>query len=109
MLLTNPRPDTFREIYMCCGYTDMRKSIDGLAGVVYDTYGMDPYREDVLFLFCGGAAYKLKGIVWEYNGFLLIQKRLRNTKFKWIRDASLGMKQITFEQYHHLINEGTLS
>ena len=40
------------DIYIVCGYTDMRKSIDGLCAIVQDTLKMDPYSNS-LYLFCG--------------------------------------------------------
>lgn len=42
-----------REIYLACGYTDMRKSIDGLAAVVEQQFNLNPFQP-ALFLFCGG-------------------------------------------------------
>ena len=30
------------EIYIVCGYTDMRRSIDGLCAIVLDRLHMDP-------------------------------------------------------------------
>ena len=39
-------------IYIACGYTDMRKSIDGLAAVVQQQFHLDPFSNS-LFLFCG--------------------------------------------------------
>ena len=40
------------KIYIVCGYTDMRKSIDGLCAVIEDQLKMDP-SSSALFLFCG--------------------------------------------------------
>lgn len=40
------------EIYIVCGYSDMRKSIDGFAAIIKGTFGMDPFSPS-LFLFCG--------------------------------------------------------
>ena len=40
------------EIYIVCGYTDMRKSIDGLCALVENELHMDP-RRSALYLFCG--------------------------------------------------------
>ncbi|MFT8889750.1 MAG: transposase [Ethanoligenens sp.] len=37
---------------MACGYTDMRKSIDGLAACVKQRFRMDPFANN-LYLFCG--------------------------------------------------------
>ena len=39
-------------IYIVCGYTDMRKSIDGLCAIVQDELHMNPMSRS-LFLFCG--------------------------------------------------------
>lgn len=30
-------------IYIACGYTDMRKSIDGLASIVQQQFHLDPF------------------------------------------------------------------
>ena len=38
------------KIYIVCGYTDMRKSIDGLCTVIEDQLKMDP-SSSALFLF----------------------------------------------------------
>ena len=40
------------EIYIVCGYTDMRRAIDGLCAIVQDKLHMDPRRR-ALYLFCG--------------------------------------------------------
>ena len=39
-------------IYIVCGYTDMRKSIDGLCAVMEEQMKLDP-ASSALFLFCG--------------------------------------------------------
>lgn len=41
-------------IYIACGCTDMRKSIDGLATVVQQQFQLDPFRR-LYFCFVGGA------------------------------------------------------
>lgn len=40
------------KIYIVFGYTDMRKSIDGLCAIIEDQLKMDP-SSSALFLFCG--------------------------------------------------------
>ena len=40
------------EVYLACGRTDMRKSIDGLAAIIEQQFRMDPFTR-TLFLFCG--------------------------------------------------------
>jgi len=44
-------PDGAR-IYVACGYTDMRKQIDGLAQMVEQNFHLDPFS-NAFFLFCG--------------------------------------------------------
>ena len=40
------------KIYIACGYTDLRKGIDGLARLVQQQFELDPFT-NTLFLFCG--------------------------------------------------------
>ena len=87
------------EIYIVCGYTDMRKSIDGLCAIVEDKLHMDP-RRSALFLFCGRRADRLKILMWEPDGFVLLYKRLSAVKgrYRWPRNKdevrSLNWKEL---------------
>ena len=65
----------FRKVYVAAGYTDLRRGIDGLASIVKFNFQLDPYEKDILFLFCGRRSDRIKGLVWEGDGFLL-RKRL---------------------------------
>lgn len=66
-------------IYIACGYTDMRKSIDGLAAIVQQNFKLNPFSNS-LFLFCGRSSTKMKVLYWEGDGFVLLYKRLENGK-----------------------------
>lgn len=55
--------NSFRSIYVKCGRTDLRKGIDGLASLVIEEFGMTPFQEDILFLFCGTRKDRFKGLV----------------------------------------------
>ena len=57
------------KIVIACGRTDLRKGIDGLAQLVGTKYNMNPFEKNVLFLFCGGRGDRIKGLLWEGNGF----------------------------------------
>ena len=61
------------KVYIVCGYTDMRKSIDGLCGVIEDQLKMDPASSS-LFLFCGRRRDRIKVLFREPDGFVLIYK-----------------------------------
>ena len=65
------------QVYLVTGYTDLRRSIDGLAAIVQGQLQLDPFCKG-LFLFCGRRCDRIKGLLWEGDGFLLLYKRLDN-------------------------------
>ncbi|MCG8484933.1 MAG: IS66 family insertion sequence element accessory protein TnpB [Clostridia bacterium] len=68
------------KIYIACGYTDMRKAIDGLAALVEQNFKLSPY-ENSLFLFCGRRRDRIKALYWEGDGFLLLYKTIGTELF----------------------------
>lgn len=90
-----------KNIYIACGYTDMRKSIDGLATMVQEQFHLDPYSS-ALFLFCGKRRDRIKALLWEPDGFVLLYKRLSNGSFQWPRNES-ELKPITWQQFRWLM------
>lgn len=68
------------QVYLACGSTDMRKSIDGLAVLVKESFQLDPFS-NALFVFCNRNRDKLKILYWENNGFWLYYRRLERGKF----------------------------
>ena len=89
------------EVYLACGRTDMRKSIDGLAAIIEQQFRMDPFTR-TLFLFCGRRADRIKGLLWEGDGFLLLYKRLDTGAFNWPRNSEEALA-ITPDQYAMLM------
>lgn len=70
--------------YVACGYTDMRRGIDGLAAIVSQQFGA-PLCEDSLFLFCGRRTDRIKALYFSGDGYVLLCKRLNNGAFQWPR------------------------
>lgn len=66
----------FKKIYIATGYTDLRRGMEGLAAIIRFQFNLDPYDKDTLFLFCGKRTDRIKGLLWEGDGFLLLYKRL---------------------------------
>jgi transposase len=89
------------QVYIACGYTDMRKSIDGLAATVQQTFRLDPFTQN-LFLFCGRRSDRLKALYWEGDGFVLLYKRLEQGRYQWPRHESEA-RQITPQQLRWLL------
>lgn len=73
---------TAEHVFLACGHTDMRKSIDGLAAIVQQNFKLDPFSKDV-FMFCGRRKDRIKALFWDGDGFSLLYKRLDNGKFCW--------------------------
>ena len=71
------------KIYIACGYTDMRKSIDGLAQLVQQNFKLDPF-DHALFLFCGRRKNLIKALYWEGNRFVLLYKRLEVSPMQFV-------------------------
>ena len=89
------------EVYIALGYTDLRRGIDGLAAVVQESFALDPFT-NTLFLFCGRRKDRIKGLLWEGNGFLLLYKRLEAGSFQWPRTGDEA-RQLTPQQYRWLM------
>ena len=70
------------------GKTDLRLGIDRLASLVQVEYGLDPLEEGTMFLFCGNKPDRIKGLLYEDGGFLLLTKRLSKGAFLWPRSVS---------------------
>ena len=66
----------FKKSYIATGFTDLRRGIEGLSAVIKFQFQLDPFQKDILFLFCRKRTDRIKGLVWEGDGFLLLYKRL---------------------------------
>jgi transposase len=74
-------------VYLACGATDLRKSIDALAVLVREGFDLDPFSNS-LFVFCNRQRDKLKILQWDYSGFWLHYRRLERGKFQWPSDTA---------------------
>ena len=77
-----------------CG---VRKGLDGLCSLVQEHYEKELRTYD-LFLFCGRRTDRIKGILWEGDGFLLLYKRLDEGRFQWPGTSS-DLVEISGEDY----------
>lgn len=89
------------KVYIACGYTDLRKGIDGLAAMVQQQFQLDPFT-NTLFLFCGRRRDRIKGLYWERDGFILLYKRLEQGSYQWPRTENEA-RQLTLQQYRWLM------
>ena len=67
-------------VLLCTQPTDMRKSFDGLSGIVRGEFGRDPLSGD-LFVFVNRRRDFVKALYWERDGLALWSKRLERGRF----------------------------
>ena len=92
---------TGADVYISCGYTDLRKGIEGLAATVQQQFQLDPFT-NMLFLFCGQRRDRIRGLYWEWDGFILLYKRLEQMAYQWPRNENKA-RQLTPQQYRWLM------
>ena len=73
--------------YIACGYTDMRKQIDGLAALVQTQFGQE-MDETSLY--------------WDGTGYILLYKRLTEKRFQWPRSEK-DLKKLTLQEFRWLM------
>jgi transposase len=83
-----PGPAT--RIFLAPGATDLRRSFDGLYGLVRSQLAEDP-RSGHLFLFCNRSRNRLKVFCFDGTGAWVCAKRLEKGRFTW-PEADVGSK-----------------
>lgn len=69
-------------IFLAAGVTDMRKSFNGLSGLVRSRLAGDPLSGD-LFVFCNRGKNRLKILFFDSTGMWVLAKRLERGTFDW--------------------------
>lgn len=91
------------KVYLACGVTDLRKSIDGLALIVTESFTLDLFS-NALFVFCNRNRTKIKILHWEYNGFWLYYKRLEKGTFAWPKENGKYVQEVTSRELRWLLD-----
>jgi len=69
-------------MFLVAGATDMRKSFNGLAGIVRERLQADPMSRH-LFFFCNRDRNRMKVLVADESGMWVLSKRLDRGTFAW--------------------------
>jgi transposase len=69
------------QLFLYAEATDMRRSFDGLSGMVTSVLGRDPL-DGSLYIFLNKRRNRMKCLVWERNGFWIFYKRLEKGTFE---------------------------
>jgi transposase len=75
---------------------DFRRGMDGLAALVRETLNSDPYS-GVIYVFRAKRADRVKLLLWDGTGPVLVSKRLEQGKFQW-PSISDGVMRLTASQ-----------
>ena len=68
------------KIMVCTQPIDMRKQVNGLILLVIEVLKQNPQSKQ-MFLFFGKTKDKVKALLWDNNGFILLYKKLEKEKF----------------------------
>lgn len=75
--------------YLYGGHCDMRKSFDGLCGLISGGLGRNATGGDV-FVFLNRRRTHMKLLHWEHGGFVLYYKRLEGGTFPMPKNRGTG-------------------
>lgn len=88
-------------VYVHRDCVDFRKSINGLAALVEQGLGLDPFAQAV-YVFGNRRHDRVKILGWEKNGFWLLTKRLESDRFVWPR-VDETLITLTIDELHWLL------
>jgi transposase len=83
-------------IYVAAEAIDLRKGFDALAAATRETIHADPLTGH-WFVFVNRRKNRLKVLVWEPSGYLLLYKRLERGRFHLPTTPALGARHVEIE------------
>ena len=91
-------------IFLVAGRTDMRKSFDGLSGIVRSALDGEPMSGD-LFVFCNRVRNRLKVLYADESGMWVCAKRLERGTFAWPAESEASRRvEMRSEELALLLN-----
>jgi transposase len=77
---------------------DFRRGHDGLAAAVQNELGLDPHS-GIIVVFRSKRGDRIKVLLWDGSGLVLVYKRLEQGKFAWpaIHDGVMRLSRAQFE------------
>ncbi len=90
------------KVYLYRDPIDFRKSFKGLAVLVEQELGHNPFSGE-LYVFTNRQRNKIKCLFWEDNGFVLYYKSLAEDKFHWPKKTD-ELVTLTGQQMNWLLD-----
>jgi len=92
-----------KRIIIRTGKTDLRMGVDGLAAFIRLNYGMEPVDDGTLFLFCGNRRDRIKGLIYDRDGFTLLYHRITDGVYQWPRNTEEA-RNLNREEFEKLMD-----
>lgn len=91
-------PSNTYKIYLATAPVDFRKGMDGLASYVVSNFELDPFS-GAFFVFRSKGRDKMKVLMWDGTGLVLIYKRIEGAGFVWpkLNEGKLSLTKSQFE------------
>lgn len=85
-------------IYLAAQPVDFRKGMDRLAAHVANHLDLDPFS-GAIYVFRSRRADRLKLLVWDGTGLVLVMKRMQGTRFTWPKPQTgpITLTRVQFE------------
>jgi transposase len=83
-------------IYVAAEPVDLRRGFDGLAALTRERIGRDPLSGH-LFVFLNRRKNRVKVLVWDRTGYLLLYKRLERGTFRVATTPALGARHVELD------------
>lgn len=93
-----------KRAWLVSGPTDMRKSFEGLAGIV-EQLAPGTLTDGDVYLFCNRSRTRVKALYWDGSGLWCCAKRLERGRFRWI-DQGKGKRVVLSEDEFLMIVRG---
>jgi transposase len=95
------------EVYRYRQPVDFRRSYRGLAAIVEQELGHNPFS-GTLYVFINRHRNRIKCLFWEDNGFVLYYKALAEEKFRWPKPDQ-AVLTVTGQQLNWLLDGDDLA
>jgi transposase len=90
-------PEGSLRVFVALEPVDFRKAHDGLAAITQQALGLDPFC-GAAFVFRSKRADRIKVLIWDGTGLVLMHKRLESSAFVWPQVRN-GVLRMTLAQF----------
>ena len=99
--------DEIKRIVLVLGLTDMRKGRYGLAAEVQYRCGMDPVELGTLWVFCGRRKKRIKMLLYQPSGFLLMDQEVLDGVYQWPK-IEADTLELSIEEFQRFLDGYTV-